>query len=128
MNLMTSILVASFALLTGCDAEKAATEKPKAADVFFGSLTPHKWNAEAHLKMTHERTVVLRYSERKLSWEGRSIVETETASYVNGILESKNVEMIAVHFSPEVKLGEAMTVVDRLRTTKARMIVVNGEF
>ena len=128
MKLMTSILAASFALLAGCDAEKAATEKPNAPDVFFGSLTPHKWNAEAHLKMTYERTVVLRYSERKLSWEGRSIVETETASYVNGILESKNVDLISVHFSPEVKLGEAMTVVDRLRATKAQMIVVNGEF
>ena len=72
-------------------------------------------------------TLVLRWSDGKLSWGGKEIEEAEPGPYVNGLLAAKKRQYVWVLMREGSRFGDVMSVVDKLHGVKARAIMLSEE-
>ena len=100
-------------------------ERPRGPRIFFGRPIDREW--VRRLDLDSGPTLVLRWSDGKLSWGGKEIEEAEPGPYVNGLLAAKKRQYVWVLMREGSRFGDVMSVVDKLHGVKARAIMLSEE-
>jgi hypothetical protein len=93
--------------------ESAAGGKPPT--VYFGTV-------ERDAKFSYESAVVLSAVGGLLAWHDKSIKPEDEVAYLSSLLRELKKDRIVVIFDRDTKLGEASSVLERLRRTPVKVI------